>query len=111
MIVSYGTLKSKKKKSPAELRALVIEYDESVVGLEPESTEFHGRRNVRICLSLSSNFFCSCSVPTNHSLKTFTVFASEPEKKIKQIRSSEFFLSLFQGIYFLYFTISKMLVT
>lgn len=40
-IVTYGLIASKKKKAPPELKTLIVEYDESTVGLDEESTEFH----------------------------------------------------------------------
>lgn len=46
-IVSYGSLTSKKKKSPVELKTLIVEYDELVVSLDQESPEFHSKNNVK----------------------------------------------------------------
>ncbi len=47
-IVEFGSLNARKKKAPVELKTFMIEYDESAVGLDEESSEFRGNKATSI---------------------------------------------------------------
>lgn len=41
-IVQFGSLNARKKKAPVELKNFIVEFEESAVGLDEESSEFRG---------------------------------------------------------------------
>lgn len=43
-IVQFGSLNARKKKASPELKHLFVEFDESIVGIDEETSEFRGNK-------------------------------------------------------------------
>lgn len=52
-IIEFGSLNARKKKAPLELKNLIVEYDESAVGLDEESSEFRGNKARNLLFNIS----------------------------------------------------------
>lgn len=102
-IVSYGTLKSKKRNSPEELRALVVEYDESSVGLEIDSSELisiNSDRNVKFhSLIVIISFFIALQQIT--ALRLLPHLMPNPKRKLSKSEIANSFCPYFKVTHFL----------
>lgn len=94
-IVSYGSLESRKKKSPVELKNLVVEYEESVVGLDEESPEFHSKSKGFIFHSrLIFTVFVALHQIT--ALRLLPYLMPNPKRKLSKSEVAIFFCPYFK---------------